>query len=243
MRKIERAENGGPELSPRDATDFRALAARANYMAQDRPDCAYIAKELCREFAVPTVNSYDRLVRLCRYLHGVPRLVYCYDWQPVPTSMAVYVDTDFAGCKATRRSTSGGVVMLGDHCLRHKSSTQTTVSLSSAGVPNDMRLFASLNEASLKAIGQVVDEGRMSIVHMRVLIDVIDPLGVEQRGTAFDAMDLIALFQQEFGQIGSVLAGDTGDESLACHGNYLGVESRLKADAFLLRETPTHFPA
>ena len=132
MKKIERRENESPELTPSEATDVRALAARANYLAQDRADCAYISKELCREFAVPTVYSKDRLIRLCRYLLRVPRLVYHYDWQSVPAHMAVYVDTDFAGCKATRRSTSGGVVMLGGRCLRHWSSTQTTVSLSSA---------------------------------------------------------------------------------------------------------------
>ena len=46
--------------------------------------------------------------------------------------MKVYVDTDFAGCKATRRSTSGGLVMLGGHCIRHWSTTQSTIALSSA---------------------------------------------------------------------------------------------------------------
>ena len=132
MRKVERAEDGSPDLSPSEATDFRALAARANYLAQDGADCTYIAKELCSEFAVPTVHSYERLVHLCRYLLNVPRLVYHYRWQPEPESMMVFVDADFAGCKATRRSTIGGVVMLGGHCLRHWSTTQSTVSLSSA---------------------------------------------------------------------------------------------------------------
>ena len=43
-----------------------------------------------------------------------------------------YVDTDFAGCKATRRSTSGGVALYGSHTIKHWSTTQTTVCLSSA---------------------------------------------------------------------------------------------------------------
>ena len=41
------------------------------------------------------------------------------------------VDTDFAGCRATRRSTSGGVLMRSGHCMKHWSTTQTTVTLSS----------------------------------------------------------------------------------------------------------------
>jgi hypothetical protein len=47
---------------------------------------------------------------------------------------------------------------------------------------------------------------------VRVFIDVVDPLGVEQRGAALDAVHLIALVQQEFSQIAAVLAGDAGDQ-------------------------------
>ena len=43
----------------------------------------------------------------------------------------MFVDTDFAGCQKTRRSTSGGMIMLGDHPLRHWSTTQATIALSS----------------------------------------------------------------------------------------------------------------
>lgn len=43
----------------------------------------------------------------------------------------VYVDTDFAGCAQSRRSTSGGVMLYHGHCVKHWSVTQTTLSLSS----------------------------------------------------------------------------------------------------------------
>jgi hypothetical protein len=43
----------------------------------------------------------------------------------------VYTDTDWAGCPKTRKSTSGGCVMLGSHAIKHWSSTQTSVALSS----------------------------------------------------------------------------------------------------------------
>ena len=118
-------------LSSEDATLFRAVSARANYLAQDRPDIAFACKELCRDFAVPTKESYCKLKRLGRYLLGHPRLTYFYKWQPVPSMVDVFVDTDFAGCRTTRRSTSGGVALLGNHCVRHWSSTQPTIALSS----------------------------------------------------------------------------------------------------------------
>ena len=43
----------------------------------------------------------------------------------------VYSDTDWSGCPRTRKSTSGGCVMIGSHCIRTWSSTQPSVTLSS----------------------------------------------------------------------------------------------------------------
>ena len=104
--------------------------ARSADLAQDTPDIAYPAKELCREFAVPTGASQRRLKILIRYLYGCPRLVYKYPWQNTIDQIKTYVDTDFAGCRVTRRSTSGGVLMRGAHCVRHWSATQPTIALS-----------------------------------------------------------------------------------------------------------------
>ena len=42
------------------------------------------------------------------------------------------VDTDYAGCLATRRSTSGGAALRGAHLIKHWSITQGYVTLSSA---------------------------------------------------------------------------------------------------------------
>ena len=47
-------------------------------------------------------------------------------------SMDTYVDSDWAGCKSTRRSTSGGGIKIGWHAIKTWSSTQATVALSSA---------------------------------------------------------------------------------------------------------------
>ena len=80
--------------------------------------------------------------RLARYLAAHPRLVYLFPFQKVkPGGIDVFVDTDFAGCKATRRSTSGGLAMFGAHCVKHWSKTQSTVCLSSG-------------EAELRGIGE-----------------------------------------------------------------------------------------
>ena len=45
--------------------------------------------------------------------------------------MTIWTDTNFAGCGRTRKSTRGGVAMLGSHMVKSWCSTQSIVSLSS----------------------------------------------------------------------------------------------------------------
>jgi hypothetical protein len=111
-------------------TAFRGAAARGNYLSADRLDAHFGCKEICRWMASPSQESWKALKRLCRYFAGLPRLVYVYQQQSVD-EVDIFTDTDWAGCPKTRKSTSGGCLMLGHHTLKHWSSTQSGVSLSS----------------------------------------------------------------------------------------------------------------
>ncbi len=68
--------------------------------------------------------------RLGRYLEGHMRVVYRYPFQEA-NAVDVYSDTDWSGCVKTRKSTSGGCLLLGRHLIKSWSSTQGLVSLSS----------------------------------------------------------------------------------------------------------------
>ena len=78
----------------------------------------------------PTQNAWTSVKRIFRFLVGQPGLVYTYPKQTID-HIDVYTDTDWAGCPLTRKSTSGGVIMLGKHTIKHWSSTQASVTLSS----------------------------------------------------------------------------------------------------------------
>ena len=54
-----------------------------------------------------------------------------FTWQPVPVELVVLTDSDWAGCKVTRRSTTGIVVKLGGHLLHFSSKLQKSIALSS----------------------------------------------------------------------------------------------------------------
>ena len=51
-----------------------------------------------------------------------------------------------------------------------------------------------------------------AIRHVRVLIEMVDPFGVEQGSAPLDAVYLVTLIQEKLGKIGAVLAGDSGDQ-------------------------------
>ena len=123
-------EQDSAELAGDRNTAFRGAAARANYLAADRLDLQFACKEVCRWMARPSLHAWKSLKRICRYLLRAPRLVYSFPQQTV-SSIDAYTDTDWAGCPKTRKSTSGGVIMLGRHAVKHWSSTQTSTALSS----------------------------------------------------------------------------------------------------------------
>ena len=76
VKAFEREVGASDKLGSNDATTFRAISARSNYLAQNRPDDPYSGKELCREFGQPNGQSLVKLKRLGRYYAGRPRLVY-----------------------------------------------------------------------------------------------------------------------------------------------------------------------
>ena len=58
------------------------------------------------------------------------RLVTLYPWQETD-KLVGFSDTGFAGCRVTRRSTRGGIAMVGQHCVKSWSTTQSVLTLSS----------------------------------------------------------------------------------------------------------------
>ena len=133
-----------------EASLYRGIAARLNYLARDRTDIQYACKEASRRMARPRVCDWPALKRMGRYLKGAQRYVQMFAWQSLAEVVDTYTDSDWAGCKSTCRSTSGGVMMWGAHCLKSWASTQATVALSSA----EAELYA-LTKGASQALGMM----------------------------------------------------------------------------------------
>ena len=74
----------GQILSPPGTTRCRALAATANFLAIDRRDIVYCAKELTRHMATPTTADWEKMGILWRYLKNRPRVRLWYKFQETP---------------------------------------------------------------------------------------------------------------------------------------------------------------
>ena len=105
--------------------------ARANYLAQGRPDIQYATKELCRKMSDPGEEYMKRLKRLGRYLLGTPRTRLWYASEEKQHNVCIWTESNFAGCKRIRKSTSGGIAVIGTHCIKSWSTTQDVIALSS----------------------------------------------------------------------------------------------------------------
>jgi len=125
----------------------------------------------------PTKGDLKKLRRLGRYLVTVPRVVIKYEWQETQGTLKGWSDSDYAGCRRTAKSTSGGVLTIGSHYLKSWSSTQKTIALSSGEAE-----LTALVKCSCEVIGvlQLADDWELTWSG-EVHVDSSAALGVVSR--------------------------------------------------------------
>ena len=148
-----------------------------NFLAVDRPDLLYAAKECSRRMSCPRIHDWEALKRVCRYLIACPRMVHSYRWQDEPNTITVYSDSDWAGCRETRKSTSGACFFHGDHLIKAYSKTQANIALSSAEAEYYSMVKAASEGLGLKAM--TMDYNKPLSPWM--FVDATAAIGVAQR--------------------------------------------------------------
>ena len=169
------------DLLPGEATQFRANVARGNFMSQDRSDIQYTVKELSRSMAASKRCDMVRLKRLARYLIKAQRVKLFLRYLTAEEAMriTVYSDTDFAGCRKTRKSTSGGALMLGSHLIKAWSTTQAAIAPSSGEAEYYGMVKAAAQGIGAKAM--LLDSGVKLDEPIEVLSDASAAIGIAQR--------------------------------------------------------------
>jgi hypothetical protein len=83
------------DLGKEEATVFRGLAARMNFLSLDCPDLQFPVKQCSKEMAQPKRGSWKRMKKIARYLAGRQRVVWDFKWQDEPGCSHVASDSDW----------------------------------------------------------------------------------------------------------------------------------------------------
>ena len=164
--KRENAEEKLQEIIERPrAKIYRRAAARLNYIALDRIDIGFASKECSRGMANPTEGDILKIKRVLRYRKGIPRTYNLDKWQNPQHKLEACSDSDWAGCVKSRKSTSGGLVLMGCHLLAHWSSTQATVALSVGEAELNAMVKATAESIGLSNLSKSVGMHKEILIH------------------------------------------------------------------------------
>ena len=146
---IRKEEALGKEaISGTELTRFRSVAARINYVAQDRPDLKIAATKICKSMSSPKIEDWAAVEKVARYLRARPTVKCVYKWQGPCPLVSAYSDSDWAGDRVSRKSTSGGCLVRGSHLIKCWAKGQHVIALSSG----EAELYACVR-ASSEAVG------------------------------------------------------------------------------------------
>ncbi|KAJ9542321.1 hypothetical protein OSB04_028827 [Centaurea solstitialis] len=116
---------------PVDVTLYRGMIGSLLYLTASRPYIMYSTCLCARYQAEPKESHLIVVKRIFRYLKGTPNLGLWYS-KDSGFDLTAYSDSDFAGCKIDRKSTTGGCHLLGGKLVSWTSKKQNSVSTSTA---------------------------------------------------------------------------------------------------------------
>ena len=152
-------------------------AARINYSALDRPDLQQASRCLAAHMSRPLKRCCILLERVARYLQGRRKCVQAFPFERASSTITTYADSDWAGCRLTRKSTSGGAIFLGSSMLRSWSSVQSSIALSSG----EAELYALTKAATHTKFIISLAAGFAMKIHGLVKSDNSAALAISQR--------------------------------------------------------------
>ena len=100
-------------------------------MISTRPDLSYSISLLSRYMSNPGIDHWNALKYLLRYSNSSLHLGLCYEKRKASLDLVGFVDSNFAGDRDSRKSTTAFYFTLGGDCISWKSQLQPLVALSS----------------------------------------------------------------------------------------------------------------
>ena len=130
--------------------------------------------------SIPSRNDWERIKRLTRYLIMFPRLDTVFPFEEMSNYIHAYSDSDWAGDRDTRRSTTAGAIMIGNSAIRAFTKQQQILAKSSAEAElyavNTIAGEAMSVQSMLKDMG--IDIGIMLFVDAKATIGILHRHGL-----------------------------------------------------------------
>ncbi|GKD23267.1 putative ribonuclease H-like domain-containing protein [Tanacetum coccineum] len=117
--------------SPVDETKYRSMIGALMYLTSSRPDIIHATCLCARYQAKPTEKHLKEVKRIFRYLWGTINTGLWYT-KDSGVELIGFSDADYAGCKDTFKSTSGGAQFLGEKLVSWSSKKQDYTALLTA---------------------------------------------------------------------------------------------------------------
>lgn len=137
-------------------TPYRELVGSLLYLFATRPDICVAVIKLSMHLEKPTERHWMQAKRVLRYLAGTINKGVEYPKNVSNFNIWAHTDSDWAGCKSTRRSTSGYAIFLDKGPICWRSKMQSIVALSSC-------------EAEYIALVECIKEILWLLQHLQVL--------------------------------------------------------------------------
>ena len=150
------------------------------YLSPDLPTIQFAAKELARHSSKPTEGALHGMKHLAGYLMNYGRIIHHIPFYTDTGTydMVVPVDSDFAGCIETKRSTSGGGIFFNHVLVQSWAKTQPTVALSTCEAE-----YVSANYGGVKAfsLNNVLKEVGLGCENITLFCDASSAIAVTKR--------------------------------------------------------------
>ena len=126
--KIDKVQGQDQQFS--DPSYFRRLAGKLQYLTLTRPDLQFAVNFICQQMHLPTQSDFTLLKRILRYVKGTLSMGIGIKYN-TDSTLLCYSDSDWAGCRETRRSTGGFCTLFGSNVVSWSAKRHETVSKSS----------------------------------------------------------------------------------------------------------------
>ncbi|GKA73705.1 putative ribonuclease H-like domain-containing protein [Tanacetum coccineum] len=124
-------ETRKPLLKDEDGVDvdehlYRSMIGSLMYLTSSRPNIMFVVCACARYQVNPKVSHLHAVKRIFRYLKGQPKLDLWY-LKDSPFDLVAYTDSDYAGARLDRKSTTEGCQFLGCWLISWQCKKQTVV--------------------------------------------------------------------------------------------------------------------